>query len=70
MDSKTCSPQECSELKKKKVLVQHNLDACFSYQHVCVTHHKDSTHQPQQDTDLRSLKKKKPALKNNDFLWV
>jgi len=53
---------------KKKVLVQHNWDACFSNQHVCVTHHKDSTIQPQQDTDIRSSKRKKPTLRDNDFL--
>lgn len=69
MDTKTCSPQEGSEIKKK-VLVQHNWDACFSNQHVCVTHYKDSTTQPQQDTDIRSSKRKKPTLRNNDFLWV
>jgi len=51
MDSKAHLPQEGSELTKKSVLVQHNLDACFSNQHVCATHHKDSTNQPQQDTD-------------------
>jgi hypothetical protein len=31
--------------------VQHNLDACFNNQYVCVTHHEDSTNQPQHDTD-------------------
>jgi hypothetical protein len=49
------------------VLVQRNLDACFSTQPVCVTHHKDSTNQSQQDTDIRPSKRKKPALRNNDF---
>jgi hypothetical protein len=66
MDAKTRSPQEGSELNKK-VLVQHNWDACFSNQYVCGTHHKDSTIQPQQDTDICSSKRKKPTLRNNDF---
>jgi hypothetical protein len=71
LDSTTHFQQEGSELikKKKSLLVQHNLDAFFNNQYVCVTHHENSTNQPQHDTDLCSSRRKQPALRS-DFLWV
>jgi hypothetical protein len=46
--------------KKKSLLVQHNLDACFNNQYVCVTHHEDSTNQPQHDTTFAPQGERNP----------
>jgi len=52
------------------VLMQHNLDTCFSNQQACVTHHNDPRDQPHQNNDLPSSRSQKSTLRSNDFLWV